>query len=133
MSALTDLFSSIAESIRGKSGSSAQIAAANFPSAINNLAVAKVISIPGNDSITVQSNALIGATQFSLTITVPSGYAGRNAVAGVVYDGTTITGTAFSSNGQISKLTPTFDAETGTIRVNTGNFVRNFTYVVWYV
>ena len=133
MSALTDLFSSIAESIRGKSGSSAQIAAVNFPSAINNLAVAKVISIPGNDSNTVQSNSLIGATQFSLTITVPSGYAGRNVVAGIVYDGTAITGTAFSSNGQIYKLIPTFNAETGTITVSGYNFIRNFTYVVWYV
>lgn len=133
MSALTDLFSSIAESIRGKSGSSAQIAAANFPSAINNLAVAKVISIPGSGQQTIQNAALIGATQFSLTITVPSNYAGKKVVAGIVYDGNTITGTAFSSTGQIYKLTPTFNAETGTIAVSGYDFIRNFTYVVWYV
>ena len=133
MSALTDLFSSIAESIRGKSGGSAQIAAANFPSAINNLAVAKVISIHGNDGVKLQSNYLIGATQFSITMTVPSGYPGKNVVTGIVYNGTTITGTAFSITGQISKLDPIFNAEDGTIIVHTGKFVSAFTYVVWYV
>lgn len=132
MSALTDLFSSIAESIRGKSGSSAQIAAANFPSAINNLAVAKVISITGNGQQSIQNDALIGATRFSVTITTSSGAGPRNIVAGISYDGTTLTGTAFSTNGDSYKPVITFNADTGTITVTGYSFEYGFSYVIWY-
>ena len=56
MSALTDLFSSIASAIRTKSGSSATITAANFPTAIANIPTGAVTGTWSNANQTRAMN-----------------------------------------------------------------------------
>ncbi len=68
MSALTDLFGQIADAIRAKSGSTAQIQASAFPSEIANIASGADVGFYKSTAGSIVCDNLIGKTYYAVLI-----------------------------------------------------------------
>lgn len=112
MSALTDLFTGIANAIRGKTGGTDAITASDFASAIAGLptgATHAAFTVTGNSTKSATIPELIGKTQvvgFATNYTTGS----RTITFAVTDD---ITGDNYGGNWSTGNMT--WDSETGTI------------------
>lgn len=120
MSQLSVLFGNIANAIRGKTGSAAQIAAINFPDAISNIPTAiygefTPTSDPSDYTIAEaigKSNIIVSATE------APS--SAVCCASGVVL---------VLSGSRLGEGTYTFNSQTGVITLNKGSFSRRVKYL----
>ena len=135
MSALTDLFTNIANAIRAKSGDATSISAIDFPTAISNIPSGATVvtgSVTGYNSLSIP--AAIGKTNcivvnkgtYALTtenITGGGHIEGIGDVEGITFR----SGTNFQSN----KYAWTWDSETGTMSLPHVISYQEFVYIAW--
>lgn len=135
MSALTDLFTNIANAIRGKTGDTVTISAIDFPTAISNIPSGAAVvtgTVIGYNSLSIP--AAIGKTNcvvinmgtYALTtenITGGGHIDGIGDVVGITFK----SGASFKSN----KYTWTWDSETGTMSITHLTAYQEFVYIAW--
>ena len=137
MSALTDLFSNIATSIRAKTGSDESIVAINFPSAIAAIESCVNGTTLGSGSAVFTVPNAAGKTNVVISMLNPNNQTSVSSglICACVINGT---GYAFykpSSGSYVSRANVTWDSDAGTLTVAVSGIVwanlTTFGYATW--
>lgn len=135
MSALTDLFANIANAIRAKTGDTATISAANFPTAIANIQTgASVVTgtVRGGTTLTIpdaigKANCIIlnQGTDALTNVNITGG--GHIDVISLIRTITFKSNTAYESSYTMC----TWDSATGIMTIGTTVGTQTYLYIAW--